>query len=46
MSKIKNENYVVIQGWMVNELNLKGNDLMVYAIIYGFTQITGQLFHI
>lgn len=45
MSKIKNENYVVIQGWMVNELNLKGNDLMVYAIIYGFTQITGQLFN-
>ena len=44
MSKIKNENYVVIQGWMVNELNLKGNDLMVYAIIYGFGQITGTAF--
>ena len=38
MGKIKNENYIVIQGFMINELKLKGNDLMVYAIIYGFTQ--------
>lgn len=35
---IKNENYITIQGWMINELQLKGNDLMVYAIIYGFSQ--------
>jgi len=35
---IKNDNYMNIQGWMVNELELKGNELMVYAIIYGFTQ--------
>ena len=35
---IKNENFYVIQGWMMNELKLKGNDLGVYAIIYGFTQ--------
>lgn len=38
MGKINNDNYVVIQGWMRNELNLKGNELMVYAIIYGFSQ--------
>lgn len=38
MSKIGNDNYIVIQGWMVNELQLKGNELMVYAIIYGFSQ--------
>ena len=44
MSKIKNENYVTIQGWMINELNLKGNELMSYAIVYGFSQITGQAF--
>lgn len=44
MSKIKNENYVTIQGWMINELNLKGNELMCYAIIYGFSQITGCAF--
>ena len=36
--KIRNENYFVISGFMVNELHLKGNNLMVYAIIYGFTQ--------
>lgn len=35
---MKNENYVVIQGWMVNDLGLKGDELLVYAIIYGFTQ--------
>ena len=41
---MKSENYVVIHGWMVNELGLKGNDLMVYAIIYGFSQTEGQKF--
>lgn len=35
---MKNENYLVIQGWMVNGLNLKGTELMVFAIIYGFCQ--------
>ena len=35
---IKDNNYISIQGWMLNQLNLSGNDLIVYAIIYGFTQ--------
>jgi len=35
---MKNDNYLVIQGWMRNELKLKGNELMVYALIYGFSQ--------
>ena len=35
---MNNNNYVVIQGWMCNELNLKGNELLVYALIYGFSQ--------
>lgn len=35
---MKNENYFVIQGWMINELKLKGNDLLVFSIIYGFSQ--------
>lgn len=34
----KNENYIHISGWMVNELKLKGNELLVYALIYGFSQ--------
>lgn len=35
---MKNENFIAIQGWMINELGLKGNDLIVYALIYGFCQ--------
>jgi len=31
-------NYVVIQGWMTKELKLSGNDLLIYALIYGFSQ--------
>jgi len=35
---MKSDNFVVIQGFMCNELNLKGNDLLVFALIYGFCQ--------
>lgn len=35
---MKNNNYITITGWMVNELSLSGNDLICYAIIYGFSQ--------
>lgn len=42
MSKIKDENYFQVSGWMINRLQLKGNELMVYAIIYGFTQAENQ----
>ena len=38
MDKIKSDDLVLIQGFMINELKLKGNDLLVYAIIYGVTQ--------
>ena len=38
---MKNENYFVVNGWMINKLNLKGKELMLYAIIYGFSQATG-----
>lgn len=41
---MKNNNYITIQGWMVNELNLKGNELIVYAIIYMFSQTENQKF--
>ena len=34
-----NENCFAVYGWMVNRLRLKGNELMIYAIIYGFTQV-------
>jgi hypothetical protein len=35
---IKPENYILIQGFMVTELGLKGTELLLYALIYGFTQ--------
>lgn len=34
----KNTNTIVIQGWMINELKLSGNELILYALIYGFSQ--------
>jgi hypothetical protein len=35
---INRESFITIQGWMVTDLELTGKDLMVYAIIYGFSQ--------
>ena len=35
---IKDDNYIQIYGWMLNELDLKGNELMIYALIHGFSQ--------
>ena len=35
---ISNENFITIQGWMINELDLKGNELIAFALIYGFSQ--------
>lgn len=42
---IKNENYVQISGWMVSELKLKGNELLIYAVIHGFSQDGKSDFH-
>ena len=35
---MKNESYYQISGWMINKLKLKGIELNIYAIIYGFSQ--------
>lgn len=35
---IKDSNYIQIGGWMVSRLKLKGNPLLAFAIIYGFSQ--------
>ena len=43
--KVLNENYVVIQGWMINDLKLKGNELIIFGIIYGFSQYEGQVYN-
>ena len=37
-SKIKDTNYFMVSGWMINRLNLKGVALQVFSIIYGFSQ--------
>lgn len=38
MSAVKDNNFIAIQGWMRTKLNLKGHELIVYALIYGFSQ--------
>ncbi len=38
MMNLKDDNYIIIQGWMRTRLNLTGNSLLVYAAIYGFSQ--------
>lgn len=43
-SKVNSKNYVNLQGFMVKELHLKGNELIIYGIIYGFSQEEGQVF--
>lgn len=37
-SKIRDDNYYVVHGWMRTKLELSGIDLDIYAIIYGFSQ--------
>jgi hypothetical protein len=41
---MKDENYITIQGWMINKLNLSGTELIIYAVIYGFSQDEGSVF--
>lgn len=43
-NSIKDGSYINIQSFMVTELELKGNELLVYAIIYGFSQTNGTYF--
>lgn len=42
--EIKKESFFTIQAFMVNELKLKGNELLIYAIIFGFSQAENQFF--
>lgn len=44
-SKVKRENYITIQGFMLTDLKLKGNELLIYACIYGFSQTENQVFN-
>ena len=44
MSKIRDNNYYQISGWMINRLGLKGVELQIFAIIYGFSQDDDSVF--
>lgn len=44
METIKRERYICIQEFMVRDLGLKGNELIVYALLYGFSQDGEQYF--
>ena len=44
-SLVDRNNYITIQGFMIKDLCLKGNELIVYAIIYGFSQLENQYFN-
>lgn len=39
------DSFIVIQSFMRSELGLKGNELIIYALIYGFCQAEGHSFH-
>lgn len=45
MGAVRDNNFYVVHGWMIDRLGLKGSELQLYAIIYGFSQTEGQQFH-
>ena len=42
---VEYENYTALLGFMRKGLNLKGNELIVYAVIYGHSQAEGQCYN-
>lgn len=42
---VKDDNFYVVQAWMVTKLKLKGLEKDIFAIIYGFTQDGEHDFH-
>lgn len=37
-SKVRDENFFMVSGWMLNRLSLRGVALQIFSIIYGFSQ--------
>lgn len=35
---MKDNRYIVIMGWMLTKLSLAGNELLLYAFVYGYSQ--------
>lgn len=44
MSKVNPDSFIVVKGYMLTEMKLKGNELLVYAIIHGFSQTEDKSF--
>lgn len=44
MRMIDDKNFITIQGWMINDLKLSSNELLCYALIYGFSQDEQSVF--
>ena len=40
--EVKRSNYLTLQGWMITDLDLSGNELIIYGVIYGFSQNGGE----
>lgn len=41
----KDNNTILIQGWMLNKFELSGNELIAYALIFGFSQDEKSTFY-
>ena len=42
---MRKDGYVVVQPWMVTDYNLNGNKLLIYALIWGFSQDEQSCFY-
>lgn len=42
---MRTDGYVVVQPWMVTDYNLNGNKLLIYALIWGFSQDEQSCFY-
>lgn len=38
MNEILSKNFYTVHGWMITELELSGTELILFAVIFGFTQ--------
>lgn len=38
------EKYIIVHDFMIKDLNLKGNELLIYAVIYGFSQTDNHVY--
>lgn len=44
MARLKDANFFTLHGWMVNQMGLRGGELIAYALVYQFTQYEGGLY--